>query len=316
MWVGGLLAEFPNMPSEAQAVVTNFFGLSENKAKKSRIFAILRAKGGPVDESQFANDDDDDETWTSSVLTLPPTVIGILQVSVAAGGMVAKSDNDKSLHYSYRTEIKVLGSRPDQCFTHFVESAFDGYRSFNEALLKFIPTPIGEFPRSYPRSKLGLSLSKPQFEERLTCLNRWMGTVLTCFPSMPQAAKMVVEDFLELDAQSTDRNIQIILAVLEENQNDAVAADEDRDTVDDISVDSASQSGGAEVAIRQILSKKLPVVVIRDWLAVQVTLGEPMLKTSADRWKHHTYEVRLPATCLAVFCFVFFHRFWFRRTQI
>jgi hypothetical protein len=135
----------------------------------------------------------------------PPTSIGPLQVLVTLGYLAGKHETDKKLHQTYAVTLKlptdiepssqssqtlaqlkegdeVSNSRAvSSSSTHTVARTFDGYRKLQDELVRLGVAEDIEFPQTYSKSKLGMSLTKDEVSDRVAVLNRFVSLKLRRF---------------------------------------------------------------------------------------------------------------------------------------
>jgi hypothetical protein len=173
------------------------------------------------------------------------TVNCFLAVAVSMGAMLPKKESEGKSHHSFETVIRILEiyevvdcdkteldaeayGRYSAMQPKAINKVFDGYRSLKTSLQDVHvysrdtqseanrdPRAVvvdAPFPKTYPKSKLGIGLTDAQLQLRVTLLNGWMGKLMTLFDQMPEEAQELVVSFFSLEednpAEPQNRVIQ------------------------------------------------------------------------------------------------------------
>ena len=139
----------------------------------------------PFVETSSANSPDVDQAQYEKISGIPPVMVAYA------------FDKYRSL----KQDLETVGifTKEKEC----VKAAND----FNERSSKLYAagsTPVMaivldcEFPRTYTRSSLGLSLTDQQLAERIALLNHWMGHLMKSFYKFSPTAQTQIIDFLGL----------------------------------------------------------------------------------------------------------------------
>jgi hypothetical protein len=92
----------------------------------------------------------------------------------------------------------------------FTRENIRGVNDYNDAMSKLYNGGVNsilaikldcDFPRTYKKSSMGISLSESEIQERAALLNNWMGKLLKAFQKFSPAAQQKIVDFLELNCK-------------------------------------------------------------------------------------------------------------------